>query len=342
MNSLSPIHIEYEHPKVDEYALVRSYLERWGSQSLSYSAIQQDVSYHELAGVGIIPFRRGLGYTVALGNPLCAPLDRAKLIEDFRAAYPRTVFAQVDGEAVDTLRDSGYFCTPVGMDAMIDIPSFSLAGKAKRDLRHYLNRCSASEVRIREVQDTAAKRFELHQLSQRWLRTKKISSHELSFLIRPLSRDPEQGIRIFIAQQGSQTVGFVLFDPMYNQGSITGYTASILRALPNAPEGSLDAITLHALERFKLEGRTSLSLGVMPMHKMKDVAQKQAKGAIPLYHVCRALSTSPWQPLTNMRGLSFHKSRYRPQEVPVFIATQSPIGLGSMTAVTRACGLLIR
>lgn len=332
--------VQEEINSFDPYAQARSHLHQWGSQSLAYSAIQPNLNYYEVPGNGLIPYRRVMGYTIAMGNPLCSPRDEKTLLSKFLTQHPHTLFAQVDGPTVDTLRKLNLHCTPMGMDAFINIQSFSLQGKAKRDLRHYKNRCNAAQVQVREVHDTPAERFELQQLSKRWINSKKVSTRELSFLIRPLSSTPEKDTRIFIAEQGSQTIGFVIFDPMYTQGTITGYTASILRALPQAPEGCLDTITLTAIEKFRQEGLHNLSLGVMPMHKMKEVAQKYGKGSQPLYYLCRTLYASPWQALTNLPGLSFHKSRYRPTEVPVFVATTSLIGLGSMTALTRTCGLL--
>jgi len=324
----------------DTYSQIRPYLHQWGQQSLAYSAIQPSLKHFEIPNIGLISYRNSTGYTVALGNPLCSPDDRAFLLQQFIAQYPHVLFSQVDGPTVDALRSLNFYCTPMGMDAFIDIHHFTLQGKAKRDLRHYRNRCNAAEVQIREVKDTPANRFEMQQLSKCWLRSKKVPSRKLSFLIRPLSPIPEQDTRIFIAEKGSQAIGFVVFDPMYNRGSISGYTASILRALPASPEGCLDTITLNAIERFKREGLQTLSLGVMPMYKMKETAQQFGKGSSPLYHLCRALYASPWQALSNLPGLSFHKSRYRPTVKPVFVATASPIGLGSMSALTRCCGLL--
>ncbi|HIA47033.1 MAG TPA: DUF2156 domain-containing protein [Candidatus Hydrogenedentes bacterium] len=323
-----------------QYARLRPYLEKWGTQSLAYSCFQPDLHFFVQPKIGLLPYRTSMGTTLALGNPLCAPEHEEAFLKAFLDKHPRSLFAQVEGTTAATLRSLGLHVTPMGTDALIDIPSFTLHGKAKRDLRHYQNRSQEAQTDIQEAYDTPALRFELHQISKAWMQSKKVSTRELSFLIRPLAEHPERATRIFTASRASQTLGFVLFDPIFNQGSCTGYTASILRELPHAPEGTLDSIILHAIERFKDEGRRTLSLGVMPMYDMKNSARIHGSGARPLFHFCGALYRSPWQPICNLRGLSFHKSRYRPETPPVFIATTSPIGLLQMAALTRTCGLL--
>lgn len=322
------------------YARLRPYLEQWGTQSLAYSCFQPDLHFFVIPDLGLLPYRKSMRTTIALGNPLCAPEHEKAFLQAFLEQHPRSLFAQVDNTTPSALRTLGLHITPIGTDALIDIPAFTLDGKAKRDLRHYRNKADKARLEIREVQDTPAIRFELTQISKIWMQSQKISTRELSFLIRPLAKHPELETRIFTATRGSQTLGFVLFDPIFNHGACTGYTASILRALPNAPEGTLDTVILQAIKQFKREGRQTLSLGVMPMHNMKHTARQRGPGALPLFHLCNALYRSPWQPITNLRGLTFHKSRYRPKTPPVYIATTSPIGLLQMTALTRTCGLL--
>jgi phosphatidylglycerol lysyltransferase len=316
------------------------YIQQWGSQSLAYSCVQPDLHYFNLPGIGLLPYRQSMRTTLALGNPLCAPEHEAKFLRAFLAQHPRALFAQVEGRTAATLRSLNLHLTPIGTDALIDIPSFTLRGKSKRDLRHYQNVAAREKTLIQELPDTPANRFELHQLSKIWIRQQKVSTRELSFLIRPFAPHPEPGTRLFTATTGSQTLGFVIFDPIHQRGTCTGYTASILRALPNAPEGTLDTIILSAIDQFKKEGLQTLSLGVMPMHAMPETAQEFGRGARPLYHLSRALNRLPWKPICNTTGLSFHKMRYRPHLRPVFIATTSPIGLQQMTALTLTCGLL--
>lgn len=316
------------------------YLRAYGTHSLAYSVMQDDLSFFEVAGVGGIAYREFMGHTLALGNPLCAEENYTRVIQAFLRDRKRVIFAQVDGAAAETLRELGVKVTPVGTDAWIDLAAFDLSGRNKRDLRQHRNRTRVADVQICEVQDSPAERFELAQVSRTWIKTKQVSSRELSFLVRPFSQTPEPDARIFSATSGSRLIGFVVFDPIYREHQSVGYTASILRAVPDAPKGTLDAILLQAIDQFCKEGIQFVSLGVMPMHKLQETAQAHGKGALPLYAVCRIFEKLSWSPFVNIRGLCFHKSRYQPRTTPVFVGTTSPVGLLPMTILTRACGLL--
>jgi lysylphosphatidylglycerol synthetase-like protein (DUF2156 family) len=185
---------------------VRPYLEKWGSQSLAYSCLQPNINYFEIHNVGMIPYRKYMGTTIALGNPLCPPQHETNLLKTFLTHHPKSIFAQTEGTTVTNLRNLKLHLTPIGMDTQINIPTFTLHGKSKRDLRHYQNKTNNATIQIQEEQDTPAKRFELHQLSKIWMKNQKISNRELTFLIRPLATQPEPHTRIFTATQGSQTL----------------------------------------------------------------------------------------------------------------------------------------
>ncbi len=315
-------------------------LTTYGSQSLSYSVTQPGLNYFGDPESGVIPFVQCWGTAVALGNPLCTPENAAQLCRRFLQKYPRALFAQVEGQAAHTLESLGLYVTPAGMDCHIDLRSFDLKGKTKRDLRHYRNRARAGSVVVGEAVDTAALRESLKPISSAWISKKRVHRRELAFLVRPFRFHPERDTRLFTAKIGSNTAGFVLFDPIYQHGTVAGYTAAILRALPDAPEGILDAIVLEAASQFRAEGSRCLSLGVAPLYGMQEAADTLDRGALPLYHASRLLYRMPWQPIMNVRGLSFHKSRYRPNQRPVFLAGTSRLGIPQMVILLRACGII--
>ena len=315
-------------------------LSTYGSQSLSYSATQPNLRYFGDPETGIIPFTKRWGVTLSLGNPLCSPEYTETLCRHFLQEHPNALFAQVEGHTAHTLKALGLYVTPAGMDCHIDLSSFNLQGKTKRDLRHYRNRASAGSVVVEEAIDTSALRESLVGISSAWIARKRVHRRELAFLVRPFHTYPERDTRLFVARIGSATAGFVIFDPMYDHGIVTGCTAVIARVLPDAPEGTLDTIVMEAATQFRAEGKSSLSLGVAPLYRMKEAAALMGKGALPLYHACRILYRMSWQPILNVRGLSFHKSRYRPQERPVYLATTSPLGIPQMIALLRTCRIL--
>lgn len=312
----------------------------YGRQSLAYSLVQPGLSYFERSE-GVIGYRKRWGVTLALGNPLAAEDALPELVSAFCGAHVGPMmFAQVEGCAAEVLRACGFHVTPMGADNFVHVPSFSLRGRRMGDVRRYRNRAAAGGVVVTEAVDTPALRAELQAVSREWIRTKRVRTRELEFLDRPLATHAESDVRIFVAKVHGRLSGFVVFDPMYAQGRITGYTASILRRLPDVPMGTQDAIVLAALEVFQREGVEWLSLGVGPMDGMLQAAREHGHGVWPLYAVCAALYHMPWQPFVNIRSLSFHKSRYRPEQRPIFVATRGAVGIREMAALLRACRIV--
>lgn len=330
------VDIAVSAPEPDALRAVRAY----GSHSLAYSALQRSVRFFELPNSGGIAYRKYLGHHMVLGDPLCSESSANDLIDAFIESHERPVFAQIGRETADILAARGFQVTPLGCDTEVDVQDFSLTGHSKRDLRRARNRAERSGLSVTEARDCEALRFELKQLSNRWISTRSVKRRELSFLVRPLAFEPESGVRIFIANQGARLHGFVIFDPRYRVGCNVGYTASILRTEPDAPAGTVDFILLSAIEQLRREGVQSLSLGVMPFHNLDEAVITKDVTARPLFKLLRIIARRDCAPFLNISGLNFHKSRYCPRTEPVYLAAKSSSGLLPMTLLTRACGLL--
>ena len=246
---------------------------------------------------------------------------------------------QIQRPAAQCLKQLGHYITPVGVENDIHTPTFTLVGKRKGDLRHYRNKAQAGGILVQEEADTVALREALMPVCAAWLPLKSWIAHELEFLARPFQTTPEPGTRIFTGRIQGHIVSFVVLDPIYAQEAIVGYTVSILRHLPHAPEGAVDAIVLHAIGQFAAEGIQRLSLGVSPFHHIETLSREEGRGALPVYWLYRALRR--WgDPIYHFRGLSFHKSRYRADESPVYTAAPGPISLWPLYASARACRML--
>ncbi|MBI1319892.1 MAG: DUF2156 domain-containing protein [Candidatus Hydrogenedens sp.] len=325
-------------PEPDPAALLRA-VQRWGRHSLSYSILQPGMQYFGSDSRGWIGFRRRLGQAIVLGDPVCPPEERAALLQDFVRRYPLCMFMQCGAATVEVLRPLGFRATPVGVENDIDTQHFSLEGKPKRDLRHYRNKAVEGGVTVAEEPDTQELRRELRPISDSWLPMKSWWQHELEFLARPYVPEPEPGVRIFVGRIDGRAAGFVVLDPMYDHGTPCGYCVTLLRHYPDAPEGTVDYVNLTVIEQFRKEGIPLLSLGVSPFHEMEALAAAHGKGLATAYwaFLCmREYGT----PIYHFKGLSFHKSRYRAAEFPVYAALRPPLGLWPLLASARACRMV--
>lgn len=314
-------------------------VERFGTHSLAYSVLQPGMRYFGSTEQGIIAYRANLGQRIVLGDPVADEAGAEALLDEFLAAYPRSLHMQIQRRTADLLAARGYRITPVGVENAIPLAEFSLHGKRKADLRHYRNRAKAGGVVVQEEVDSAALRRALRPVSDAWIPLKSGRGGELEFLARPFLPEPEFGVRIFSGRIDGVPVGFVVMDPMYRAGVICGYTVTILRHYADAPEGTVDAINLFAMEQFGQEGVALVSLGVSPFHRLPELAREEGMGAPAVYMVYRFLNGwGDW--IYHFRGLSFHKSRYRAVEIPVYTAVRGPFGLWPLFASARACRML--
>ena len=312
---------------------------RFGSHSLAYSILQPGMRYWGDRARGIAAYRKSFGQYTFLGDPLCPPEQLADFLGELIARIPNALFMQIHQTTADCLRELGHRITPVGVENEIDTATYSLRGKAMADLRHYRNKARAGKVVVAEVQDSTALRASLYPISDAWMPQKSWIGRELEFLARPFTTGPEPDVRIFSGSILDRAVAFIVLDPMYGDGKVTGYTVTILRHYRELPEGTVDYIVLNALSQLAEEGVPLLSLGVSPFHRLDELAQVYGVGSPAIYGLYHALHR--WgNPIYHFRGLSFHKSRYRAREIPVFTAASGPLGLWPLYASARACRML--
>ncbi len=329
---------------VFEYA--HECVSRWGSFSLAYSLLQPGLEYFVVDGLGVIAYRKALGIPVVLADPLCATADAEMLVQEFTETYPNAHWAQVSEDTATILHANGYFITPFGTDMELDIAAFSLAGKSKADLRHYRNSAQRHGLEVWEAADSPQLRSELHAISAPWLTTKPVSRREMTFLARPLAAGVEEDVRIFVVAQGRRKIGFILLDPMCappmcapGERRIDGYSVAFQRALPASPDGTLPYAVLYALERLREEGYRRLNLGLMPLNALDGLATAHGCLRTPSYWALQFFGKYGGA-VFNSRSLSFHKTRYRGKEIPVFAASRTPIGIYGHVATLRACGIV--
>lgn len=320
-------------------ALRLQLLRRFGNHSLAYAMLQPGMRYWGSPDLGLAAYRKNIGQHVFLGDPACPP-DRKK---DFLAAllesFPKALFMQIHLDTAEALGALGHRITPVGVENDIDTTTFTLQGRRMADLRHYRNKARKGRVSVEEHPDAAELRRWLLPVSAAWLPQKSFIGRELEFLARPFTLAPEPDVRIFTGSIAGRIVAFVILDPLYQEGRITGYTVTILRHYRDVPEGTVDYIILSAISALATEGIPLLSLGVSPFHRLDELKALHGVGSPAVFALYSLLKR--WgDPIYHFRGLSFHKSRYRARETPVFTASPGPVGLWPLYASARACRML--
>ena len=314
---------------------------RYGTQSSAYFNLQSDVQRFGAPGLGFIayaPVHTFFGrVNIVFSNPVCGANARLWLLRECIRQVPGAfIFSGIDAETANDLETLGYSINGMGSEFRVRIPEFSVAGKHKKQLRHASNLGHRHGLNVLEQRAAEVDLDQLRQVSENWRRHKTVKRHELRLLTRPPVLDDEWGVRKFYAYQGSRLLGCVFFDPFFDQGRVVGYTANILRQDPeNSPSGLLDYIILRAMDRFREEGIEYLSLGISPLHNVRA----RPGDSWTIRKTCQMLYEYG-NDFYAFKALAYHKTRYRGEETPWYLATRQTPAIKVAWSMLRGTGIV--
>ncbi|MBA3858856.1 MAG: hypothetical protein C0507_18280 [Cyanobacteria bacterium PR.3.49] len=320
-------------------------LQLHGYGSLAYSSLQKGMQYYmhpELGYIAYTPLRDGPNSVCVLADPICSKENIKPLVEAFMKEKSDPVFLHISHDTGKVLNEMGFTVNELGVETIIDIQKFNVVGNKKQQLRNARNgakKDNVTVVEINTVDDEMLKSFK--KISDGWMKEKVISDNEMQFIVRPVVFVDEIDVRKFVAIKDNQVVGFVIFDPMYEDGKVSGYIANHLRTNLDRTYSVVDFIILEALEKFKQEGKKDLSLGLSPLAKVDD-SQEFKHSKLLKAHFRYAFEKANF--LYNFKNLARHKLKYRPEldgarEEKVYCAMNTRFFLIRLYDVYRVLGL---
>jgi lysylphosphatidylglycerol synthetase-like protein (DUF2156 family) len=353
-NSLKNMKVKQEHLQSSAISAQRpsptgkfrlDQLQQHGKGSLAYSSLQTGMQYYmhpDYGYVAYVPLGREHGSVCVLADPICRPESMRSLIDEFLKERNDPIFLHISHDTAKTLSEMDFCVNELGVETFIDIQEFNLVGNKKQALRQARNNATKDGIKVREitsVDDALFKAFK--QIGDEWMKHKVISDNEMQFIVRPVVYVDEVDVRRFIAVKDDQIVGFVIFDPMYQNGEVVGYIANHLRSILERSYSVVDYIIIEAMEIFKQEGKRELSLGLSPMAQVNDGDEfKHSK----LLKANFQYAFEKANFLYNFKNLYRHKSKYRPElpgarEEKVYCAMHTRFLLVRMYEVYRVLGI---
>ncbi|HSA10411.1 MAG TPA: DUF2156 domain-containing protein [Candidatus Paceibacterota bacterium] len=312
----------------DKWNLVSPFLTQHGREGIAYATLQEGMEYF-ITESGYIAYTRvqhplfaRQAKRIVFSDPVCAPQDLSNLIRGFLARDPRAAFCIISEECAAALRPMGFKVNCIGCEPLIPIQTYNTRGNWKElDLiKRAWNETRREGLTIREEDEAGLnrRREELCALSAKWIASKKINDREIWLYARRPVFDFEEGVRKFVAYDPEGRVaGFAFYDPMYCDGQAFGYSANIVRCDEQRFGRLATAIHMAAAERFKSEGREVLNLLLAPFAKLDSGHYNEDWGARLFFKLSARFGNS----IYNFDGLSFHKSKYRGVERPLYFAS---------------------
>ncbi len=312
----------------EKWELLSPFLTKYGRESLAYSTLQDGMEYF-ITEDGYIAYTTVYHPVFArktkkmvLSDPVCAPDKREQLVKQFLEKNPHAAFIVISEEFATKLRTMRFKVNCVGYEPEIAIQTYNTKGNWKElDLiKRARNEAKREGITIREETAATLDRKQIETLSARWIRTKKVNDREIWIYARRPVLDHEEGVRKFVAyDKDGQVAGFTFYDPMYRDGKVCGYAATISRSDEKRYGRLATAINMEAAEKFKAEGAEILNLCLAPFVKL-HLGKYNDDFGVKLFF---KLTAKYGDNIYNFQGLSFHKSKYRGTEKAVYYASNS-------------------
>ena len=309
--------------------------------SLAYFALRDDRATVR-AGEALVSYR-GVG-TVALaaGDPLGPRQDWPAAITAFRAEAARQgrVAAAIGCGAGAAARyvEAGLRTVYLGDEAVIDLGTFSLEGRAVRIVRQSWNRAKRAGLTCevaRSGELDPATRAELEAISARWRGGAAERGYSMA-----LGRlfDPRDGRTIVVAGRGGdgRLQGFLHFVPWGRDGA----SLDVMRREPGSPAILNDFLIAEAALRLPGLGIRRMSLNFSFLRAVLEAGA--APGAPPTLRLeCRALRwlSGPFQ----IESLYRFNKKFQPCWQPRYLAVEAMEDLPRVVvAALRAEGFVAR
>src|ERR1700678_4088219 len=100
-----------------------SYIRKYGTGSLAYSALQEGMQDYQEKGYGFVPHapvNRNNQTTLCLSDPICAQESKKSLLEGFVRNFKNPVFLHVSKETAEVLHSMGFFINEMGTETIIN------------------------------------------------------------------------------------------------------------------------------------------------------------------------------------------------------------------------------
>ncbi len=266
---------------------------------------------------------------IAMGDPVGTVEAREELawhfLEscDIMAASP--VFYQVTPENLPLYIDLGLSLTKLGEEARVSLPTFSLEGGARADLRQAHRRAGRDGASFAVVPSAQVREIlpQLREISDAWLTDK--SGSEKGFSLGYFDERYLANFDCAVVRSGGRLVAFAnLWSAGSNELSI-----DLMRYGADAPKGVMDYLLIECMLWGKAQGTQWFNLGMAPLSGLEE------HPLAPAWHKLGRLVQRYGENYYHFEGLRKFKEKFAPVWRPRYLAAPGGLSLpGALVDVT--------
>lgn len=212
----------------------------------------------------LIPYKKIANKLIVLGDPIGDDSLIGEAIKEFHVYCDSNgfvpVFYQISTRFMHHYHEYGFSFMKLGEEGIVDVKSFSLAGKKGAKLRTKFNKfnreCFSFQVITPPYSDFLLR--QLRAISDEWLGTQK----EKGFSVVSFSEDYVSSFPIALLLNAEGDI--VAFATLASDYKDT-VTIDLMRKIPSTPYGTMDVLFIHIFEWAKENGFCYCSLGMAPL-----------------------------------------------------------------------------
>jgi len=243
-------------------------VEAHGRSSLDYFKSWPDKSIFLSASAGcFLAYRVGRGFAIVLGDPVGPDHEVQPLVEQFAEFCGENdwgiAFHQTTPDFLERYRGLGLRKLKEGDEAIVELPRFSLEGRAMKRLRNTLHKLEGQGMTTVRHDPPHADSVirQAREVSDDWLTLP--GRRERRFTLGWFDLDYVRSTPlVFAMDAGGRLQAFVNVVPSYVRGEAT---IDLMRHRIGAPGGTMDLLLIRLLEGCRALGFERFSLGMAPL-----------------------------------------------------------------------------
>jgi len=285
-------------------------VEQYGHSSLARFTLLDDKDYYfSPSGRSVIAYvPKGRG-AIALGDPIGPPEDRREVIIGFQRFcehndwYP--AFYQTLPNELELYQSLGFRVLNIGEEGIVDLKTFTLQGKAGKNLRTPLNRFTklGHQVKFYQPPITDDLLNQLKTVSDEWL--KMMEGSEKHFSLGWFDEAYLRSSEIAVVQTPENQIS--AFANVVTEYQLNEITIDLMRRRTEVEPGTMDFLFITMFQHFKERGYEGFNLGLSALSGVGETQESPRLEKV-LYYLYEHLNR-----FYNFKGLHGFKEKFSPR-----------------------------
>ena len=313
---LRPVLLRGDPATLGDRRRAKDIIDQYGQTSLARLSLLKDKSYYfSPSGQSVVAYVAKGRAAISLGDPIGPPQDRVETILTFSQFCDRNdwfpAFYETSTEQLACYSELGFQQIQIGEEAIVDLVSFTLKGKAAQNLRTALNRSAKAGYQFELYESPIQPELfqQLKPVSDEWLKDKQGS--EKQFSIGWFDEDYLRDCSIAVVYDANhQVVAFANLLSGYNRREVT---IDLMRHRLDAEKGTMDFLFVSMFQHLKEAEYDSFNLSLSPLAGVgaKPSARRVEKALNYLFNHLNQFY--------NFKGLHQFKEKFQPRWEPRYL-----------------------